>query len=143
MERQLDVALDIILSVPWLSIEFKGSVFIMDEEEENVLVLQAQKGFPSSLLVQCARVPLGHCLCGLAAQKRQTVFSHALDERHAITFPGIPEHGHYCLPILAKGNLLGVLNCYVPHGVSYDAEVEAFLTSAANTLAGIIERRHL
>lgn len=142
MDKQLDVALDIILSVPWLSIEFKGSIFIMDEKNGD-LILQAQKGFAESLLTQCARVPLGHCLCGIAAQTRQTTFANRLNAQHVITFHGMQDHGHYCLPILSKGNLLGVLNCYIPPGVSYDPEVEAFLVSAANTLAGIIERRQL
>ena len=142
MNQQLAVALDIILSVPWLSIEFKGSIFTIDKKNTE-LVLRAQKGFPAQLLSKCARVPLGHCLCGLAAQTRQTTFANSLDERHTITFPDIHDHGHYCLPIISKGKLFGVLNCYIPPRISYNASVEAFLTSAANTLAGIMERRQL
>ena len=141
MNQQLDVALDIILSVPWLSIEFKGSIFTVEKGDE--LILQAQKGFPSALIALCARIPFGHCLCGLAAQKRQTIFRNTLDGDHAISFSGIHDHGHYCLPILSKGNLLGVLNCYVPPNVTYKPEEEAFLVTATNTLANIIERRQL
>lgn len=142
MSRQMDVALEIILSVPWLSIQFKGSIFTIDESGDT-LILQASKGFHESILIQCNRIPLGHCLCGLAAQSRQTVFTNHLDERHGIRFPGMDEHGHYCLPILSKSQLMGVLNCYIPAYRHYQPDEEAFLTTVANTLAGIIERRQL
>ncbi|MBF0437374.1 MAG: GGDEF domain-containing protein [Magnetococcales bacterium] len=142
MSRQMDIALEIILSVPWLSIQFKGSIFTIDEGGDT-LILQASKGFHESLIIQCSRIPLGHCLCGLAAQSRQAVFTNHLDERHSVRFSGIEEHGHYCLPILSKSQLLGVLNCYIPANSHYQPEEEAFLTTVANTLAGIIERRQL
>ncbi|MBF0161371.1 MAG: sensor domain-containing diguanylate cyclase [Magnetococcales bacterium] len=142
MARQMQVALEIILTVPWLSIQFKGSIFTLNEEGD-ALILQASKGFHESLLSQCARLPLGHCLCGMAAQSRQTLFVNRMDQRHAIRFPGIEQHGHYCLPILSKGRLLGVLNCYIPADAPHRPEEEAFLVTATNTLAGIIERRQL
>lgn len=142
MRRQMEVALDIILSVPWLSIQFKGSIAILDEES-GMLTIQASKGLDKRLLTLCERIPMGHCLCGLAAQTRQTVFADHLDERHHIRFPDMADHGHYCLPILSRGKLLGVLNCYIPANAPYRPEEEAFLATAANTLAGIIERRLL
>ncbi|HAT50364.1 MAG: diguanylate cyclase [Nitrospirae bacterium] len=142
LDRQLDIALEIVMTVPWLSIEYKGAIFIFDETQGD-LVLRASKGLASPLLSMCARLPMGYCLCGQAAQTRKTVFVNGLDERHTVRFEGIHDHGHYCVPIIFQSRLQGVLNCYIPAGVSYSPEVEAFLMTIANTLAGIIERRRL
>ncbi len=138
LHRKLEVALEIILTVPWLAIQYKGSIFLVTEDEQLEMV--AQKNLDNHLLQACQRVRYGVCLCGKAAQSRQMVFADALDWRHDILLDGIQEHGHYCLPILLQGKLLGVLNIYVDHKHPYDPEEEAFLTTIANTLAGVIDR---
>ncbi|MBF0142229.1 MAG: diguanylate cyclase [Magnetococcales bacterium] len=140
LEDQVRRALEVILSVPWLRILSKGSIFLYDSEEK-LLLLAAQRGFPDHLLKTCARLPLGHCLCGRAALEREVVFASHLDHRHDVTFPGISAHGHYCIPILFQGNVLGVINTYVVDGHQRNEEEEAFLVSMANTLAGLIERK--
>ena len=142
LTRQLEVALDIILAVSWLSVEFKGAIFLVDEETGE-LVLTVQKNLSVPLLKLCSRISPGYCLCGLAAQKKQLVFASAMDEEHAVRFEGIHDHGHYCVPILSNARLLGVLTLYLPFGHVYDPDEEAFLSSAVNTLASIIEHRQL
>ena len=142
LAQQLHVALQIILSVSWLSIEYKGSIFLVDESSQT-LSMAAQLGLPDVLLKKCANIPFGRCLCGRAAQEKKICFSNALDHRHDVTFPGISEHGHYCAPITSHQRLLGVLNLYLPHNHHHDPEEDAFIVTIANTLAGIIERRKL
>ncbi|MEO5370220.1 MAG: diguanylate cyclase [Magnetococcus sp. DMHC-1] len=142
LEHQLEVALDIILAVSWLSIVAKGSIFLTDPDTGE-LVLLAQRNLSTPLLTSCARIPIGYCLCGRAAESRQIVFSSQIDERHDVTFDGIKPHGHYCIPILSRERLLGVLNLYLPDGHPRNPEEDAFLTTIANTLAGIIERRQI
>ena len=142
LPQQLEVALTIILSVSWLSVEYKGSIFLVNDDADTLMML-AQVGLPPVLLERCARVPFGFCLCGRAAQTRQMVFCNQLDHQHDILFDGISEHGHYCMPIFFHERLLGVLNLYLPHNHVRDPEEDAFLSTIANTLAGIIERRKL
>ena len=142
LPKQLHVALHIILSVSWLSIEYKGSIFLVDETA-NTLVMAAQLGLPDVLQARCARVSYGHCLCGRVAQTKQLLFSNKLDHQHDVHYAGIPEHGHYCVPILSHQRLLGVLNLYLPSSHLQNAEEDAFVVTIANTLAGIIERRKL
>ena len=137
MKRKLEVSLEIILTVPWLAMQYKGSVFLV---KDDGLEMVAQRNLHDHLLSACSRIPYGFCLCGRAAQSKKIVFSSALDERHDVTFDGIGEHGHYCIPILLQEKLLGVLNLYVDYGHPYDPEEEAFLTTIANTLAGLIDR---
>ncbi|MBF0152891.1 MAG: diguanylate cyclase [Magnetococcales bacterium] len=139
---QLEVALDIILSVSWLSIIAKGSIFLSDPDTGE-LVLTAQRNLSEPLLLACARVPIGYCLCGRAAKERQIVFANQIDHRHDVTFDGIKPHGHYCIPILSRERLLGVLNLYLPDGHTRNPEEDAFMATIANTLAGVIERRQI
>ncbi|MBF0124011.1 MAG: diguanylate cyclase [Magnetococcales bacterium] len=137
---QLRKALEIILNVPWLTIESKGSIFLVDEQTQE-LTLAVEHGLATHLLTACARIPFGYCLCGRAAQSGQMVYSAHLDERHDVTFPSIKPHGHYCMPIISRGRTLGIINLYIADGHRCNEEETAFLHAIANTLAGIIERK--
>ncbi|MEO5364659.1 MAG: GAF domain-containing protein, partial [Magnetococcus sp. DMHC-8] len=105
------------------------------------LVMAAQRGLSPALLTLCAQVPMGYCLCGRAAQQRATVFAAHIDTDHDVRFPDMRPHGHYCVPILFRDRLMGVLNLYVPDGYVRNLEEEAFLTTITYTLANLIERR--
>ncbi len=140
LKEQLKQSLSLILSVPWLSIESKGSIHIVDDNK-RVLKLQANIGFNNVLLSECAEVPFGRCICGRAAESREITFVNEINDLHDITFDGMSPHGHYCIPILSGDTLLGVLNLYVKAGHNRDKPEEDFLSSIANTLAGIIERK--
>ena len=143
LTQQLRVALQIILSVSWLSIEYKGSILLVDDTEPGMLVTVVQVGLPDVLQKRCARIPFDCCLCGLAAQSQQLVFRNALDHKHDIMYDGIHEHGHYCVPLFFQQKLIGVLNLYLPHNHIQDPEEDAFVVTIANTLAGLVMRRKL
>ena len=142
LQEQLDKSLEIILSVPWLTIESKGSIFLTDPETGEQ-VLTAERGLSKPLLTSCARIPPGYCLCGRAAQRREIVYSGHLDHRHDVRFDGIKPHGHYCMPILSQERLLGVLNLYIPDAHPREQEEVEFLSAIADTLAGVIERKRI
>lgn len=135
-------ALDLILSLPWLAFESKGAIFLTEDSQE-VLALKIQKELPIDLQEECARVEFGKCLCGRAALTKQIEFADCIDDRHDVRYAGMEPHGHYCTPIIFAGNLLGVLNIYVKEGHHRNQKEEAFLTSVANTLAGVIVRKRM
>lgn len=140
LENQLELILEHMLSIPWLTIESRGAIFLAEDEPE-VLVMKAQRGLATPLQNTCARVPLGKCVCGRAALSDKTEFVERVDDRHEIQYEGIVPHGHYCVPILSAGKLLGVINMYLKEGHRREQKEEEFLTAVANTLAGIIERK--
>jgi len=140
IEALLEQTLDLLFSIPWIALESKGSVFLV-EDDPDVLVIKAHRGLVAELLAQCTRVPLGTCLCGQAAESREVVFARGLDDRHETRFPGIHAHGHYCVPMTFRGRLCGVINLYVREGHVQKPEEMAFLTSVADVLAGSIERK--
>lgn len=140
LEKQLTVALDIILTIPWLAVEYKGSIHLFNPHNQR-LELVAHRNLAPHLLTACAALRLGECLCGQAALKREIVFKNQLDVEHTVTFTGIKPHGHYCTPILYQDQLLGVLNLYVAAGHRRLPEEDALLATLSNTLAGIIRHR--
>ncbi|MBF0131374.1 MAG: diguanylate cyclase [Magnetococcales bacterium] len=141
LEKQLNVALHIILTVPWLSIKYQGSIFLVDPDSGD-LRLASHIGLSEQQVRLCSHVKRGHCLCGKALAQQKIVFTSHLDENHPITYPGIVPHGHYCVPIVSRSRVVGVLNLYVPHGYEKNSEEDAFLTTISNTLAGLIDLRH-
>jgi diguanylate cyclase (GGDEF)-like protein/PAS domain S-box-containing protein len=180
LEQHLEYTLDLILSVKWLSLDGKGSIFLTDidggaatassggaatassggaatasssgaatasssgiPESGAALVMKAQRGLAEVLLGKCKKIPFGTCLCGRAARERSVVFADKVDERHDVMYPGIPPHGHYCVPIMSGSKVLGVINMYVKEGHKREPVEEDFLTAVAHTLAGVIERKRV
>jgi len=142
LEEQLQKILERILALPWLTVESKGCVFLV-EGTAPVLSMKAQVGLAPSLLTMCAQVAFGRCLCGKAAETGQLVHADRVDERHENVYEGISPHGHYCVPVASAGTLLGVLNLYLREGHGHDAKEEDFLRAVADVLAGIIERANV
>ena len=139
LDEQLMAVLNLILTLPWLGVEKKGAMFLTSGSP-MALEMKAQIGLATPLLETCASVPLGHCLCGRAAGTGELQFSSNLDERHSVTYDGITDHGHYCVPIKHKGEVVGVMNLYLAAGHERDPENEEFLLAVANVLAGTIRR---
>ena len=140
MEGMLQQAIDHITSTAGFALESKGVMFLVDDKQET-LVMAAQRGIAAPLLTRCARVPFGRCTCGRAALSGEVEFVDCVDDRHENTFEGIHPHGHYCVPILSGGKVLGVINTYVKEGHLRCQEEEDFLQAAAAVLAGVIERK--
>ena len=140
LDHLLKRALDLILSIPWLGFEKQGSIFVV-ENDPNTLVMKAESGLGESTKGSCARLPFGKCLCGRAAATQKTVFADCVDGRHEVRYDGLTSHGHYCVPICYQGETLGVINLYVREGHQRSQREEDFLTAVANTLAGIIMRK--
>jgi PAS domain S-box-containing protein len=141
LEELMERTMDHLLSIPWLALESKGCIFLVDEEPE-VLVLKAARGLAPALLTVCARVPFGRCICGRAAQSGKIEFVDRTDHRHENRYDGMASHGHYCVPIVSSGGkVIGVINMYVKEGHHRNEREEEFLRAVANVLSGMIERK--
>ncbi|MBF0627170.1 MAG: PAS domain-containing protein [Magnetococcales bacterium] len=140
--KQLELALELILSVPWLALQAKGAIFL-DQPERRTLRMVAQRGLDDRLLTLCREVAHGHCLCGRAALAATLIHADCVDERHDITFPAMAPHGHYAVPILSGERLLGVLTLYLAPGQASAPEEERLLLAMCQTLGSMIERKNL
>ncbi len=143
-EKMLEKVINYIINTPfsWVGLLSKGAIFMVEDNPE-VLVLKAHKGLEGPLLEMCSRVPFGKCLCGRAALSGEVEFADCIDECHENKYEGVSSHGHYCVPIMSAGKVLGVINLYSKEGHIRNQEEENFLIAVASTLAGVIERRRL
>jgi len=139
LEEQVEHALNLITSIPLLSLQSKGGIFLVEEDSE-VLVMKANRGL-EKLQSTCARVPFGKCLCGQAAESGKIVYATSVDNRHEIKYEGIEPHGHYCVAIKSAGSLLGVICLYIEENTPRDPRIEGYLIAIADILAGIIVRK--
>lgn len=128
-----------ITDFPWLSLEPKGALFLVDEHDQHSLILTAYHNLPEELLEVCEHISFGHCLCGQVAQKKELIFESHIGENHHNRVIGIQDHGHYCVPILqADGELLGVFSLHLKPGTKRNSDAESMFLAAAQTIAGII-----
>ncbi|MFC2038995.1 PAS domain S-box protein [Chloroflexota bacterium] len=134
----LEYAIDLLVSLSWLTLEKKGAIFLADSDTQ-ALMLKAQRGLSAQLLSTCALVPFGYCLCGRAALSRKIEFANYLDDRHEVQYEGIASHGHYCVPLVSAGKVLGVICLHVKEGHLRNEKEEAFLLTVAGILAKLIE----
>ncbi|MBF0621821.1 MAG: SpoIIE family protein phosphatase [Magnetococcales bacterium] len=137
---QLKHALENILTLSWLSDHSRGAIFLVEEGRDE-LVMVVEQGLHKTLLTECARLPYGKCLCGLAAQTSEVIFANCLDQRHSVRYDEIQPHGHYCLPILSNQKLIGILTLYLVDGHVQDASEEELLQTVTKALASVIERK--
>ncbi|MBF0345909.1 MAG: diguanylate cyclase [Nitrospirae bacterium] len=138
LKNKLESSLDLVLSAPWIKVQKKACIFLT-QDNCDTLTMFAQRHLPEYLQVYCRSIPFGKCLCGLAASTRKTMYINHVNELHEISFDGMPDHGHFCIPIKSGSTILGVLNLYVVAGHKRDKLEEDFLLAVTNTLAGIIE----
>ncbi|MDQ6965307.1 MAG: sensor domain-containing diguanylate cyclase, partial [Mariprofundaceae bacterium] len=140
MQELLNHVLEVVLTIPSFTLLDKGAIFLADEEDET-LTMAAQRNLSDDLLRTCSRIPFGKYLCGKAAESRDIVYADHVDHQYEIIYDGIQPHGHYCLPILAENQLLGVLNIYLPENHTGSEPEHIYLKTVADTLACIIDRK--
>ncbi|MBF0370302.1 MAG: transporter substrate-binding domain-containing protein [Magnetococcales bacterium] len=141
LDEVLERTLSIIQEVPWLSMDARGAIFLVDDDTTGELILKAHRGLPAEITQTCGQVPLGACLCGRAALQEGIMMETSESHHHDRTLPGIGIHGHRLVPIRSRNRTLGLINLYVPHDHAPHPREKTFLTAIANTLAGVIERR--
>lgn len=138
LNELFDKTLNLLLSVTLFTFESKGAIFLADGD---ALVMKTSRALAPPLMKHCAIVPFGRCLCGKAALTKKLQFVNHLDERHEISYDGIKQHGHYCVPILSGEKLLGVINMYIRANEPFNPKAQEFLLAVGSILAGAIERR--
>lgn len=139
-DEQLDRILKLILAIPWLSFQSKGCIFLV-EDDPDLLVMKARQGLSPAVQESCARLPVGKCLCGQAAEQCRTIFADCVNRQHKHQGEELPPHGQFCVPICRGQTIYGVLNVVLKERHPRDPHEEMFLTSIADTLAGVIEHR--
>ncbi|UCC79230.1 MAG: response regulator [Candidatus Zixiibacteriota bacterium] len=141
LETQLERSLDIILSNPLLPTIDKGCIFLVGDDPD-LLILKAWKdpaGNPAGI---CRKVRFGECHCGRAALSKSVTYSRCVDGSHKeIEGSEIFSHGHYCVPIMSEGDVIGILNLYLKEENEPTDNHLKLLEAVSDTLAGMINRK--
>ena len=140
LEETLDRCLEQLLATSWLAVLPRGGIHLMAEDGQG-LRLAVSRNLTPGVLTQCAHLPLGHCLCGKAAASAKIAFADRVNALHDVTYPGMADHGHYCVPMLNQKEVIGVLVLYLPAGAVRDPSHEEFLVAVTDVLATFVLRQ--
>jgi PAS domain S-box-containing protein len=139
LEEQLQRILDIILSIPDLSLQSMGCIYLMSKDSKSIL-LAAKRGLPASEASKEAGLPLSQSLCYTDTEDNRISFVDCTEkevrEHRKCTYEF--SHSHYCVPITSGESYLGGIDLIVQQDHRRSSDEESFLHSVANTIAGII-----
>lgn len=140
IEDILDDFLKTLLASRAMGSGAAGAVYLLNENSGE-LILASGLGLPQSFLETFDRKPIGKGMCGQAAECRDITFAQTVDAEVATCFPDVESPAEHCIPLRGGEGLrgiLGVLDLYFPHGHRRTEEADAFLTSVADILSGIL-----
>lgn len=142
LDEILSGALDTTLKVVGVD---AGEVFLIDEES-GALTLHAQHGLSDVFVAEEAFIQSGECLCGLSAASRELVVAVDIALHPARTRPACLREGFrslLCLPLLARGQVLGLLNVQSRNVRQFTAADEELLTAIGNQIGIAIANARL
>ncbi|MBF0136896.1 MAG: HD domain-containing protein [Magnetococcales bacterium] len=141
MEEQLRTAIQIVSTTPWVGLTGRGALF-MTEQNTGQMHLVAQSDLSAEELRQVRKVPLSRCLCQKEENWRNVLQFPQDDPGHVVCLQNPHGHGNYCFPIPGAHGPVGVMHMQLKtEQISRDEE--AFFSTIAGTMAGIIERRRM
>jgi len=133
MEEKLKRALALIVSIPRLFLQTKGAIYTKDPNGQFTLKASLDNS-------SCYTVHPGTCLCGKALESRQVVHADRITKEHTLHQDELP-HGHYCVPIVAGDQLLGLINVYLREGHPKDEADINMLNTFADVIANALNPR--
>ena len=114
LHERFNESLAAIFAMRGLSVEKKGGVFLRQQDAEQLSLCTSLGNFSPEFLAGEQHVPLGHCLCGRAAESGEIIISDGCqsDPAHENSWPPAGNHGHYIVPLQLAQECLGVLFLY-------------------------------
>jgi PAS domain S-box-containing protein len=103
-----------LFSLPYLSLQHKGGVFLRGPGSENLELFVHRGEFSDEFLRSERQIQSGACLCGRAAVSGEVLVSDDCfcDTRHEHRFAGMTNHGHYIVPLTSGEDTHGVMFLY-------------------------------
>lgn len=114
-------------------VNWVGFYLVDEQQERKELVLGPFQGLPA-----CVRIPFGKGVCGTSAERRETVL---VPDVHA--FPGhiacdAASQSEIVIPIVAGGELIGVLDIDSPSLNRFDDVDQRYLEQIVHKLAEVM-----
>ena len=142
LENYLGITLEALEAVPWLKVEARGVLFLVNRKGDLVMV--AQRGLNEAQRTTCAKALAEVCACGQASALRKPQFLPSLKN-----LPGncrqssADDAGCYALPLLEEQRIYGVLTAFFPAGTPPVEEASKFMADVADIFTTLIRRRQM
>lgn len=140
LEGFLKCGLSVILSTPPFSITSKGAIYLI-EDDPNYLVMKAQSKLPPNVEKNFKRISFDQHPFGKAISSGRVKFIEELSDDYGLKKTHAKSYAYYCVPLLYSGNVLGAMDIFLKKGHPRIKREEEFLIAAANTLAGVSQRK--
>ncbi len=135
LKEKRTTALDQIISIPCLTFLSKGGLFLEENGELNLLV---SKNLDDEIESIFSKIKKEHCLYGQAFESKKTIHAKCIDERYENRYDGIAPYGHYSVPLIDNGIVIGVMVVYLPNGHERNESEVSFLQACTDVLATLI-----
>lgn len=122
-----------------------GEIYLLDTDTGELL-LKAQQGLSPRFLAEEATLGMGECLCGLSIDSQQIVSVPDIAAHPARSRPACLQEGFQsllCLPLRARGEVLGLLNVQSRNPRHFTAADEELLTAIGNQIGIAIANARL
>jgi signal transduction histidine kinase len=121
----------------------RGVLFLLDPWGDT-LHLRVSQGLSPEFRQRAQEVPLGDCLCGLAAERDQVLLvPNALNHpSHTRCLIGEP-HSHACVPLKSKQRVVGVMDFFLDADVSLDGIDQEMLAAIGRQIGVAVENARL
>ncbi len=142
-KEMLEGALTALTRFEELEVENKAGIFLADEENKKLKLFSTIGDFSEEFLTKEKEIPYGNCLCGRAAVSKEMIVSNNCfsDKRHDNVFEDMTAHGHYIVPLLSQGTLVGVLFLYTDENPPWYVRSKEILLSIGGLIADAIVSR--
>jgi signal transduction histidine kinase len=142
LDAMLDETLVRVLQVVG-GLRSKGALFLLDPWGDT-LRLRVCRGLSSEFVEHAQEVPLGECLCGLAAERDQVLLvrdalKHPSHTRCLVAEP----HSHACVPLKSKQRVVGVMDFFLDADVSLDSVDQEMLAAIGRQIGVAVENARL
>lgn len=140
MHEVLQKALTIVMNISWLQTLPKGAIYLADTDQ-GVLRLAAQYNLPAEIAEKYAQIDYAYCCCGQAVTQKKTRFCSHLETNQGRRYPEMQSQGHYTVPLLAGGQVEGVLCLYVDAGHTQKTGDLSLIEALGATIGSLIVRK--
>lgn len=145
-EMYLDEVLQLIVAMTAESMNFKiCSVMLLDEDKQELLIKATQS--KSRAYIKKPNLKLGESVAGRAVVEGTPISVLDVRKTPGYRYPDIAKREGLCsliaLPLIVKGKVIGVLNCYTARPHVFTEEEITLLTALASHAAIAIENAKL
>ena len=146
LQDQLDQALMLLFYLPWLPLQPKGMIFLVNQLNK-ALVLLSHTGIEAAHLAACQRLPLVIGPDDPLGEPPPAIRARYFSNRHEIIFEGMEPQGEFFIPLISGDRLLGILTLFLSSAPGRQTSLvpahKKLLWSVGSCLANIIIRKRL